>query len=117
MAEVRVTDPVRVKNGGSLDVGDFDDIDAGCESVAFDDGGALLVTFAGDLTVEQVLRVRIRCASLNTDAETLLTAAAQAYYNNLDYLALDPPTTLQALAQVDALTAQINGLLRFVTRL
>jgi hypothetical protein len=114
--EVRVADPVRVKNGGSLSVDDFADIAAGCESVEFDDG-ALVVTFAGDLTPEQQLRVRIRCASLNDDAEALLTAAAQAYTANLDYLALDPPTTSQALAQVGALTRQVNGLLRFVTRL
>lgn len=116
MTTVRVADPVRVKAGGSLDMNSFDDITTGCETVTWD-GSALVVTFAGDLTAEQQLRVRIRCVSPDPDAETLLTAATQAYYANLDYLALDPPTTAQALAQVQALTQQVNGLLRFVTRL
>ena len=116
MAEVRVADPVRVKNGDSLGVDDFDDIAPDCTGVTFD-GGALVVTFAGDLTVEQQLRVRIRCVSRDPDAEALLVAAAQAYTANLDYLALNPPTTAQALAQVRTLAQQVNGVLRFVTRL
>jgi len=33
---------------------------------------------------------------------------------NLAYLALNPPTTAQALAQVGALTRQVNGMLRLL---
>ena len=41
-------------------------------------------------------------------------AAVVAHGNNKDFLALDPPTTAQALQQVDSLTRQVNGLIRLV---
>jgi len=41
-------------------------------------------------------------------------AAVAAHGTNKDFLALNPPTTQQALAQVDALTRQVNGLIRLV---
>ena len=41
-------------------------------------------------------------------------AAVVAHGNNKDFLALDPPTTAQALQQVDNLTRQVNGLIRLV---
>jgi hypothetical protein len=43
--------------------------------------------------------------------ERKLDAALDA---NLAYLALNPPTTAQALAQVGALTRQVNGILRLM---
>lgn len=43
--------------------------------------------------------------------ERKLDAALDA---NLAYLALNPPTTAQALAQVGALTRQVNGMLRLL---
>ena len=51
-------------------------------------------------------------ADVNRDA--LLSKAQQALQGNLAYLALNPPTTAQALTQVDALTRQINALIRLV---
>lgn len=47
----------------------------------------------------------------STLIERKLDAAIDA---NLAYLALNPPTTAQALAQVGALTRQVNGMLRLL---
>jgi hypothetical protein len=41
-------------------------------------------------------------------------AAVAAHGANKDFLALDPPTTAQALQQVNNLTRQVNGLIRLV---
>lgn len=40
--------------------------------------------------------------------------ALTALTNNLSYLALEPPTQAQAVAQVDDLTRQINGVIRLL---
>ena len=45
---------------------------------------------------------------------TLMDRAKVAITNNKNYLALDPPTTVQALKQVRTLTVQINALIRLV---
>lgn len=47
----------------------------------------------------------------STQIERKLDAAIDA---NVAYLALNPPTTAQAIAQVSALTRQVNGLLRLM---
>lgn len=43
---------------------------------------------------------------------TLISQANTALTNNATYLALQSPTTAQALAQVRALTQQVDGLIR-----
>jgi len=49
-----------------------------------------------------------------TNSEVLLTRIPQAISANQAYLALSPPTQAQVVQQVNALTRQINGLLRLV---
>lgn len=112
---ITVTQPVRTW-GGSLSPASFDDIAVGCTSVAWT-SGALVVTFSGTLTSDQVLRVRIRCLSIDSAEEALLVSAAQAYYANQNYLALPTHTSAEAIAQVQVLTEQVNGIMKFVTRL
>lgn len=46
------------------------------------------------------------------NAETLRERAATALTNNADFLALASPTQAQAVAQIKALTRQVNGLIR-----
>lgn len=46
------------------------------------------------------------------NAATIRDRAAQALSTNSDFLALASPTNAQTLAQVKALTRQINGLIR-----
>ena len=47
-----------------------------------------------------------------TVAERIDQRLNQAIDANVAYLALNPPTTAQAIAQINALTRQMNGLLR-----
>lgn len=49
-----------------------------------------------------------------TNRQMLLARTRAAIQSNLDYLALDPPTTAQRAAQVDALTRQMVAVLRLV---
>lgn len=44
---------------------------------------------------------------------TLLTQARNALANNATYLGIGAPTNAQVVAQVQALTRQVNGLIRF----
>jgi hypothetical protein len=53
-------------------------------------------------------------SAANQQVITDLAIAALA--SNRDYLALDPPTQAQALAQVKALTRQNNGIIRLLLR-
>lgn len=53
--------------------------------------------------------------SADTEA-TIRSQADAALQGNRDFLALDPPTNAQVLAQVRALTRQNNGLIRLVLR-
>lgn len=77
------------------------------------DGGQQ-VTVDADLTPDQIVRARCRLASADADRETLLWTAYGAWKANKTYLALAAPTQAQAVAQVDALTAQINGVLELL---
>lgn len=113
--EVAVSRPQRTRTQ-SLSPDDFADI-APCESVSWGDDGGLVVTFASDLTPAQALAVRIRCVSADAAEEANLTAAAQAHQANQTFLALTAPTTSQSLAQVAALTRQMQGVLRFIARI
>jgi hypothetical protein len=46
--------------------------------------------------------------------QTLASRAQTALTNNANYLAIVSPTQAQAGAQVQALTRQVNGLIRFL---
>lgn len=73
----------------------------------------LAVTFDADLTPTQVLSVQVRARALDVNEETILRAAWQALQSNRNYLQT-PRTTAGAIAQVDELTRQINGIIRRV---
>lgn len=46
------------------------------------------------------------------NAETVVERAEQALADNAEFIALASPTNAQAVAQVRALTRQVNGLIR-----
>lgn len=48
------------------------------------------------------------------NAQTLLQRAAQALTNNATYLARQSPTSAQNTAQIQALTRQVNALIRLL---
>ena len=50
----------------------------------------------------------------NTNAVTLRMKAANALTTNTTYLAIPSPTTAQAVAQVKALTLEVDALIRLV---
>jgi uncharacterized protein VirK/YbjX len=50
------------------------------------------------------------------NANTLKTRASSALTNNATFLAIQSPTNAQTLAQVQALTRQCNGLIRYLLR-
>lgn len=78
------------------------------------DGGQQ-VTVPATLTDAQVLRGKIRLLTSTATDEDALVQALGAMDANAAYLA-STPTTAQALAQVKALTAQVDGLMQFVGR-
>ena len=81
-----------------------------------------------DLTGEEQVRAALagwlppesvtdpRAATQVATRDQLLAAARAAVASNRDYLALAPPSTAEAVAQVAALTRQTNALIRLVAR-
>ena len=112
---VRVEEPRRLLTGGSLSPDDLCDI-APCEVVSWATNGTLELIFARDLTDAEAVAVRIRCQATTVGEESLLLVAAQALAANDTYLDLAAPTTDDAVAQVRALTQQVNGLLRLTLK-
>jgi len=76
--------------------------------------GVLEVEFMSDLTALEVAAVQRRMASRNVNEETLQEQALQALQNNRDFLAIGTPTNAQVLAQVKALSRQMNGAIRML---
>lgn len=76
--------------------------------------GGLDVDFDGDLTGEQQTLVKIRCASADDAEEALFLQAYNAYRNNQQFLNIASPTTAQAVAQVKALSQQLNAVIRVI---
>lgn len=74
------------------------------------DCGGALTYFDGPLTPSQVGAIPA-CAT-DANAATLRSRASTALTNNAAYLALASPTQAQAVAQVAALTRQVDGLIR-----
>lgn len=79
------------------------------------DGGQQ-VTVPTTLTDAQVLRGKIRLLTSSAADEDALVQALGALTANNAYLAIASPTAAQAIPQVHALTAQMNGLLQFIGR-
>lgn len=113
MDAVRVKDPTRTRTE-ALEPADFADIGP-CVGVDWD-AGVLVVEFSATLTAEQRQLVQLRCITADDREEQILRQSRQAYQSNLDYLAKASPTTAEAVAQVAALTRQINGVLRHLLR-
>ena len=111
MTEVVVHNHRRDGIGGGL----FEDITTAPVTAVMDGPvyGSLVVVFDGDLTPAQVEAVIDRCATPNANAETLRKRAKAALQSNRDYLATPTHTQAEALAQVEALTRQVNALIRF----
>lgn len=77
------------------------------------DGGQQ-VTVPVTLTDAQVLRGKIRLLTATQYDEDALVAALGALTANTAYLAIASPTAAQAIPQVHALTAQMNGLIQLI---
>jgi len=110
--DVTVNRPRRLLSGGTVGPADFADIGT-CVGMSWD-GCSLVLSFDGDLTPSQVAAVADRCHAVNAVEETLRTRARQAYADNQTYLTLSPPTQAQVVSQVQALTRQVNALIRIV---
>lgn len=83
------------------------------------DGGAT-ATFDDDtapLTATQVSQVQIRMMASTATEEQLFTSAYTALANNQTFLAIASPTNAQAVSQVQALTRQVDALIKVVLRL
>lgn len=96
-----------------VDVDTFTDITTvAVTAVDWNAAGGLDITFAAPLSADQERLVRLRCAAPDQTTEDLYRAAWTAYQANRDFLALSPVTQAQALAQVTALTRQVQNLIR-----
>ena len=83
-------------------------------------GGGVIATFADSaspLSAAQVAQVQIRMMTADAAHEQLFTAAYQALTANQDFLAIASPTNTQAVGQVQALTRQVDALIKVVLRL
>lgn len=76
------------------------------------DCGGSLTFFDGPLTQAQVAAIAPCPADANRD--TLRTRAAAALATNATFLAIVSPTQGQAVAQVQALTRQVDGIIRLL---
>lgn len=80
----------------------------------FDGGGnqtAQRAMTAGELALYQAIDASSLAA---TNLSALLAKAANALTNNTTYLAIGAPTNAQVVAQVNALTLQVDALIRVV---
>lgn len=98
-----------------VDIGTFSDITpTAVVGIGWDQDGMLQVEFAGDLSPTEADAVRQRMSSRNGNEEVLRSQAVQALVDNRAFLALAAPTQAQTLAQVKALTRQMNGAIRML---
>lgn len=100
------------RDPGTLDYSDITTTPFLGATVSTEDS-AYVLEFDGDLTPSQVRRVILRALSTATEQQ-IQDAALRAFAANKAFLALNPPTNAQILAQVRLLTREVNGLLRLV---
>lgn len=58
-------------------------------------------------------QVQFKPGTAGANQQTLLAAAQAAITNNVAFLAIPAPTQAQGLAQIQALTRQVDALIRF----
>jgi hypothetical protein len=106
---------INVPNGRTdLAFDSFVDIETTPPSSIIREGdGTVSLVFPITLSAAQENAVYARAAGTG-NKETILARALTALENNLAYIALDPPTNAQAIAQIEALTRQVNGIIRLV---
>ena len=107
---------VRLLPRVNVDILSFLDITAAPVTSALVPEGVLRLTFDGDLTADQIRRVKVRCMAQDADHEALLLEAMAGEASNDAYLARTAPTAAQTTAQVVALTRQVNALIALATR-
>lgn len=76
-------------------------------------GAVLDIPFDVDPSPAEAAKILNRLQSVNANDEVLVGQAKTAHANNLTYLAIVSPTNAQVVAQVQALTRQVNGLIRW----
>jgi hypothetical protein len=106
---VTAAPPVGIDKPASI----FADItSAPCEVVWADDGQTITVTFDADLSPATQAAVKWRIMARCANDEALLGQAFAALQANRAFIALTTPTQAQAVAQVKALSRQVNALIR-----
>lgn len=106
--------------GRPLDLGMFADITTALVTFAPTSDGGATATFADDaspLTADQIERVRIRMMTADGTEEQRFILAWNAISANQTFLAIASPTNAQAVAQVQALTRQMDALIKYVLQL
>lgn len=98
----------------------FADITAAAVTFAPTSDGGATATFADDaspLTADQIAHVRIRMMTADSTEEQRFILAWNAISANQTFLAIASPTNAQAVAQVQALTRQMDALIKYVLQL
>lgn len=75
------------------------------------------IVFDGWLSPDEIARVRIRLMTANAASEQTVLKAWTAIGNNNTFLGLASPTNADAVAQIQALTRQMNAVIAFVLQL
>lgn len=71
------------------------------------------VVFDGWLSPDQIVQVRVRLMTADDNDEQTVLKASDALQANQDFLALGSPTAAQVVAQVQALTRQVDAVIKF----
>lgn len=97
--------------GRPLELDMFADITT-APCVRLDGAGAVFDDADSPLTATQQAQVRIRMMTADDDQEQLCYQGLQAIAANAAFLAVGSPSSAQAVAQVQALTRQVDALIR-----
>ena len=106
--------PVNPPPGREIQFGDFADLtpipllQADLADIGFN------LIFDGDITAAVQAQIVARAESTNANDETLRNRATTAMANNRTYLNLTQPANADVVAQVAALTRQMNAVIRLV---
>src|SRR5689334_4182866 len=101
-----------------LDLDTFTDLaGVSASSLTPNGDGTLAITWDLDALPDGAAdAITLRAETRTENERTLRLAAANALAKNADYLALATPTNAQNVAQLRALTTQVNALIRVVAR-